>query len=214
MNIFLGNPVLVGMPLTPEYRSDTRIVTTIEAWDRQEGIETYYASSGDVVLGRDRIVQYAQYRVPRPSHILFIDHDVLPRRSTLQKLLDYDKDIVAGVYPMVQQGKLSWCLSREEPYKGLEYDKLPDNLFKTKFVGCGMMLVKTEVFDKLEWPYWKKEFAPGVFKTGDDVYFCKKARDAGYDIWVDPKLKCHHFKMVDLLSMLMNMKKAKEKHNA
>ena len=199
--MYMERPLLVGMPLTPSHQSDARIVTTLEWWDRQEGIETFYPATGDVVLGRDQIFQFANYRLPRPHHILFVDHDVLPRRSTLQKLLDHDKDVVCGVYPMIQKGVISWCLSREEPYKPLPFDNLPDNPFKVKFAGCGMMLIKMEVFDKLEWPYWKKEFASGQMITSDDSYFCKKARDAGFDIWVDPKLKCHHFKMVDLLSI-------------
>lgn len=200
MGIF-DRPVLVGIPLSPDYRMDTRITTMVEVWDRRENIESYYVASPHVVLGRDKIVKYANYRVPRPSHILFIDYDVLPRRTTLIKLLEHDKDIVAGVYPMSKKGILGWCLSRETPFKSLPIKELPTNMFKTQFVGCGMMLVKMEVFDKLEWPYWKNEFALGVKTIGDDVYFCQKVRDAGFDIWVDPKIKCNHFKIVDLLSI-------------
>lgn len=207
MNIYVGRPVLVGVPLTPDHRMDTRITTMLEAWDRQEGIETYYAPTPHTTLGRDKIVQYANHRIPRPTHILFVDYDVLPRLTTLKKLLAHDKDIVAGVYPMMQRCKLSWCLSREDPFKGLPIQELPDNPFKTVYVGCGMMLVRMEVFDKLKWPYWKDEFAPGVKTLGEDLYFCKKARDAGYDIWVDPKLKCNHFRLVDLLSVAMEYTK-------
>jgi GT2 family glycosyltransferase len=213
MKIYMGSPVLIGMPLAPSHLSDARIVAQLEEWDRHDCYETYYPATGDVVCGRDTVIQYAKYRIPHPSHILFVDHDVLPRRSTLKKLFDHKKDIVAGVYPMTQRGELFWCLSREEPYRGLPIDELPDNPFKAKYVGCGMMLIKYEVFEKLEWPYFKKEFAPGAMITSDDMYFCKKARDAGYDIWVDPKLKCNHFKVVDLLSMAKNLLK-KEIHNA
>jgi len=210
MNLFMGRPILVGMPLAPSHQSDTRIITLLESWDRTENVETYYAPTEDVTLGRDKIVQYAKYRVPRPSHILFVDHDVLPRKSTLEKLLEHDKDIVAGVYPMIQKCKLYWCLSRENPYVGLPIDDLPENMFKTQFVGCGMMLVKMEVFDNLEWPYWKNEFAPGIHSLGEDLYFCQKARDAGYDIWVDPLLKCNHFRTVDLLSIALMLKGKKQ----
>lgn len=203
MNFYLGKPVLIGMPLAPDYRSDVRIITQLEAWDRKDGFETYYVASRHTVLGRDKIVKYAQHRRPRPSHILFVDHDVLPRKTTLSKLLAHNKDIVAGVYPMIQNCEVTWCLSREEPYKSLPINDLPDNLFKTLYVGCGMMLVKMEVFDKLDWPYWENEFLPGVYRTGEDLYFCRKVRAAGYDIWVDPKLKCNHFRGADLLGVAM-----------
>lgn len=214
MELYMGNPVLIGMPLAPSYQSDARIIAQLEDWNRQAEVETFYPATGDVVVGRDKIVQYAKYRIPHPSHILFVDHDVLPRKSTLQKLLDHKKDIVAGVYPMMQRGNLSWCLSREEPYKSLPISELPDNLFKTKYVGCGIMLIRYEVFEKLEWPCFKKEFSPGTMVTSDDVYFCRKAREAGLDIWVDPKLKCRHFKVVDLLSITMNLIKIKENNHA
>ena len=78
---------------------------------------------------------------------------------------------------------------------------LPDNPFKAKTVCNGIMLVKMEVFDKLEWPYWRSEYVVGQIVTGADIYFCRKAKAAGYALWVDPKLKCNHFKMVDLLGI-------------
>lgn len=197
-------PVLVGMPLAPSYQSDVRIITMLEAWNHNMNVETYYVSTPHVELGRDRIVIYAQNRVPKPSHILFVDHDVMPRYSTLKKLLAHDKDIVSGVYPLHQRCKTAWCLSREERFKALPIEDLPDNLFKAKTMCMGMSLIKTEVFDNIEWPYWRNGFMYGKKTIGEDVYFCKKLREAGYDLWVDPKLKCCHFRAVDLLGVAMN----------
>ncbi len=204
MDLFTGRPVLVGMPLSMSHQSDTRVISLLEMWDRRKDVETYYVTSSSAALGRDRIVMYARHRVPKPSHILFVDSDVLPRPSTLKKLLAHNKDVVSGVYPMMQNCRLSWCLSREEPFKGLGITELPDNPFKTKFVGCGMRLVKMEVFDNLKWPYWKDVFAPGRKLVSEDLFFCQILRKFGYDIWVDPKIKCNHFKTVDLLGVAMN----------
>lgn len=199
-----GRSVLIGMPLAPSYQADVRIITMLEAWNHNEDAETFYVATPHAELGRDRIVIYAQRRVPKPSHILFVDHDVLPRYTTLKKLLAHDKDVVAGIYPLSQQCGIAWCLSREEKFKALPINDLPNNLFKVTHVGCGMMLVKTEVFDNLEWPYWCNGFVYGKKTIGEDVYFCKKLREAGYDIWVDPKIKCGHFRAVDLLGVAMN----------
>ena len=201
MDLFRERPVVVGVPLAPDHKMDVRISSLIEFWDRQDNVESHYAATPYAELGRDKIVHAAQYRIPRPSHILFIDHDVMPRRNTLKRLLSHDKDLISGVYPMMQKCKLSWCLSREDPYSPLPIKELPNNPFKAKYVGCGMMLIKMEVFDKIEWPYWKTELSPACHKTGEDLYFCKKAREAGFDIWIDPKVKCNHFRGVDLLSM-------------
>jgi GT2 family glycosyltransferase len=139
--------------------------------------------------------------VPRPTHILFVDYDVLPRSNTLAKLLEHDKDIVSGVYPTTQKCEISWCLSRDVQFKLMPFNEIPKDPFKVHVVSNGMMLVKMEVFDDLEWPYWRSEYIVGDIVTGADVYFCRKAKAAGYDLWVDPKLKCNHFKMVDLLGI-------------
>lgn len=196
--------ILVGMPIPPNYMADTRVVSQLEAWHAYNNVETYYPASGSAELGQDKIVLFALHGKPRATHILFVDYDVLPRPNTLKRLLSHDKDIISGVYPMSQDSKISWCLSREEPFKALPITELPNNPFKAKTVCNGMMLVKTEVFDKLEWPYWRNLFKPGGKELGADLYFCKKAREAGYDLWVDPKVKCEHFKTVGLLGIAKN----------
>ncbi len=199
--MFKQDHVLVGCPLSPSYQSDTRVISLLESWNTKDGITTFYPSTLAAECGRQNIVSLANYMKPRPTHILFVDYDVLPRRNTLDKLLAHDKDIVSGVYPTTRKCKISWCLSKEEPFVSMEINDIPKTLFKAKTVCNGIMLVKMEVFDKLEWPYWKNEFSESGLKTGEDIYFCKKARDAGYDLWVDPQLTCNHFKMVDLLGI-------------
>ena len=73
------------------------------------------------------------------------------------------------------------------------------------------MLVKMEVFDKLVWPYWLDVFAKGRKVVGEDVYFCKLARATGYDLWIDPKVKCGHLRTVDLLGIAMDYVKGKKR---
>lgn len=193
--------ILVGCPLPHSFRADARVVSMLEAW-KSSDVLTYYPISSAAEQGQDMIVEFANHMQPRRfTHILFVDYDVLPRPKTLLKLLEHDKDIISGVYPTIQKCKISWCLSRDEPFKTMPYNDLPNNPFKASVICNGMMLVKMEVFDKLEWPYWRSEYIKGNIVTGADVYFCRKARAAGYDLWVDPKLKCNHFKIVDLLGI-------------
>ena len=205
--MFGNSPTLVCMPLSPTYRADVRIIAQFEEWARDINVNTIYPPSGDTQIGRDKGVMTAMYMRPRPTHILFVDWDVLPRQTTLKKLLEHDKDIISGVYPISQKCGINWCLSKEDPFVPMPLTELPDNLFKAKTICNGIMLVKTEVFDNLKWPYWDKEFSCGKLVTGEDVYFCEKARKAGYDLWVDPKLKCSHFKIVDLLGIAKNYMK-------
>jgi len=195
--------IVVGCPLSPTFRADARTIGMLEAW-RAKNVVTYYPASGAAEVGYDKIVSFAQSIEPKPTHILFVDYDVLPKSNTLKKLIEHDKDVVCGVYPAIQTHGLKWCVSRttnDEKFDLLDIDALPDNPFKANVGANGMLLVKMEVFNKLKWPYWKTVYGEDRVKKGADIYFFEKLKDAGYDIWVDPKIKCGHFRMVDLLGI-------------
>lgn len=202
--------IIIGVPINLDWKMDARITSLVECWDRDKDKESTYVPCGDPAAGRDRIVYTTMYRIPRPSHILFLDADVLPRRNTLKKLLEHDKDIVTGVYNIAQEGKLYWSVSRDETFSAIDLEELPKNPFKVTLCGFGVVLIKTEVFEKLEWPYWENIRTPGGVKRGEDLYFCRKARDAGFDIWCDPKVKCNHVRMSGLLSIASEQLKFKK----
>jgi GT2 family glycosyltransferase len=202
--LFKDKLILVGVPLSPSFQADARVVGMLEAWQNYGNVITYYPSSGAAELGQDMIVKFAQHMKPRPTHILFVDYDVVPRPNTLKRLVEHNRDIISGVYPISRKCKIEWCVSKEDPFKAVQIDELPNNPFKAKTIANGIMLVKTEVFDRLKWPYWRSEFQVGDLLTGADIYFCKKAREAGYDLWVDPKIKCSHIKTIDLLGIVKN----------
>lgn len=146
------------------------------------------------------------------THLLFIDSDTLPPIDAVQKLLDMDKDIATGVTPILHYdkekkvfGTLDNCFTHQDRDKN-------DNIIKThaikrntgiqKIWRCGgsCMLIKREVFEKLEKPYFKFEYnEEGVEHTrSEDLYFCDQATKAGFEIWCDSGLICNHFKPVML----------------
>ncbi len=203
--------VVIGMPLSPEFHADVRTVAMVEAWTREKGVVSMYEPSPSPEEGRDKIVAKIGYMLPRPEYILFIDSDVLPRPQTLDKLMSHDKDIIAGVVPICQQGKFKWNVYRDD-MNAMPIDVnaknlgLPDNPFKVKAVGFGVVLIKTKVFEKMEWPFWRSIYKPGLRILGEDVYFCRKAKEAGFDIWVDPMVKCNHSTRSNYLSIIRNFK--------
>jgi hypothetical protein len=201
--------ILVGVPIPKNYMCNAKLIAIIEAWHSLQGVETYYPATGSAEEGQHKIVDFALYAKPKATHILFVDYDVIPRINTLKRLLGHDKDIVSGVYPMYQRNKIQWCLSKEDPFVAMEFEDLPNNLFKAKACCNGVMLVKAEVFENLEKPYWDTLHSDdGTSRTlGADLYFFRKAMKAGYDLWVDPKVKCEHFRTVGLLAMANNYMK-------
>jgi hypothetical protein len=66
-------------------------------------------------------------------------------------------------------------------------------LFECRAVGTGIMLIKTSIFLKIPRPWFKMRTArTGMTLEGEDWYFCKKARKAGFSVWCDPTLECGH----------------------
>lgn len=206
--MYMGRPIVVSVPLGQDYRIDARLKETIDYWEHSiDKVEIYHPISASPEAGRDMTVSYAKYRIPKPTHILFLDSDILPRKAAFEKLLKMDKDIVMGVYNIAQNGYLKWSVSREEPYELLGLEELPRNPFKIKSGGFGVTLIKYEVFETLEWPYWKNVYVPGNIQTGEDIYFCRKVIEAGYDIWCEPVVKCSHIRIANLLNIAMNIMK-------
>jgi hypothetical protein len=198
--------ILVGVPIPTSYMCDARIIAQIEAWHAATNVETYYPSTGSPMDGQHKIVDFALYGEPRATHILFLDYDVLPKADALSRLLAHDKDIVSGVYPLCKGRKIKWCLSKDEPFTPMPFGDLPDKLFEAKSPCNGMMLVKTEVFENIKKPYWETVYdqKDNSKSMGADLNFFVKAREAGYKLWVDPQVKCEHFRTVGLLGIAQN----------
>jgi len=56
--------------------------------------------------------------------------------------------------------------------------------------GFGLMLIETQVFEKLSPPFFQftQVGQHGIKTETEDVYFCHKAIEAGYDIVIDHDL--------------------------
>lgn len=193
--------VLVGVPIPKSYMCNAQVIATIEAWHAYKNVETYYPATGSPEEGQHKIVDFALNGATKATHILFLDYDVMPDRDTLEKLLSHDKDIVSGCYPLCKNDTIKWCLSKEEPFTPMPFEEIPDTLFEANYISNGCMLVKTEVFEKLKMPYWEPYLDGPIKSLGSDLHFFKKAREAGYKLWVDPDVKCEHFRTVGLLRL-------------
>ena len=65
-------------------------------------------------------------------------------------------------------------------------------------VGLGACLIRREVMEKIakqagDGPMFKFEFIGRNKVVGEDVFFCQKIREAGYEILVDLSLEIKHF---------------------
>lgn len=132
------------------------------------------------------------------DYILWLDSDMTFPPDVLLKLLERAEngcDVVSGIFfrrvapfnPVIFRLN---DIDAEKP-EWQDFDDYPKNeLFKIGGAGCGVTLVKTELFTEImldgELPY------NPIKGLGEDISFCLRARKNGHDIWCDSSLKCGH----------------------
>jgi hypothetical protein len=142
----------------------------------------HHAIGSRITLNRNRLVDMA--RDAKATHLLFLDADMVFPPDVIPHLLAYKKDIVCATYSKRDSDRrpIGKLVSGETAVA-----KGP--LVEFALVGFGCMLIKMETFDKLPKPYFAEPQAEGCdFAEGEDMYFCRRVRAAGYQIWVDVPL--------------------------
>lgn len=122
---------------------------------------------------------------------MWFDSDMIFQPDTMIKLLEHNAPIVSGAYfrrsPPYHLVAFDECDTKNRKWTDL---KLPTETVKCGGVGFGCVLVKTEVlFDvAAKFQTW---FEP-MNGFGEDLSFCWRARECGYDILLDPSITCGH----------------------
>jgi GT2 family glycosyltransferase len=128
------------------------------------------------------------------DYILWVDADMRFPKNTIERLLKHDKDIV-GVnattrsIPVKATAKMLKIDLEEKTNEWIPVSsKNKTGIERVTSIGCGVMLVKREVFEKMERPWFWFENLKNHKLLGEDVYFCVKAHDFGFETWVDHDL--------------------------
>lgn len=126
------------------------------------------------------------------THLLFLDTDMSFPANALETLVSRDKDIVGANYHLRTTPPTTTVKMAPEAKERIKQD-YPDGVFKCDALGTGFMLIKTDVFKKLPhpWFFWKSDENGDVLE-GEDNWFCRIAREAGYTIWCDISVEVKH----------------------
>jgi len=123
------------------------------------------------------------------THILYLDDDMRFPADTLDRLLAHNKAIVAANYATRKFPIQPVAFANDEDLTRVHTNPDSTGLESVSSVGMGVMLVKSEVFDKIGLPYFMIGFSMKNQEfTGEDIFFCRKARAAGFDVYVDHDL--------------------------
>lgn len=157
------------------------------------------------------------YNTKEITHIFMVDSDIVFTPEDFWRLWSHNVHVVAGAYCYSTE-----VLSKEEDKRivagtwDLEFFKkhytfhaytlgqarsLANPLLEVDWLGLGFALVRTEVFAKIEYPWFNSELI--VIDdlrdtTSEDVGWCRKVKTAGYKIMLDPAVKVGHQKNVTI----------------
>lgn len=125
------------------------------------------------------------------SWVIFVDTDMRFPKSAFEQLVKHKKPIVAASYPTRKYPFIQPVTFRSDEGDERVYTK-PDSegLEEVASTGFGLIAVHRSVFEKVPqpWFYVPYDTAKNKFDCGEDIWFCRRAREAGFPVMIDHDL--------------------------
>lgn len=136
------------------------------------------------------------------DRIMWIDSDMVFEPDLFERLsarLDEGRDFITGLYfsrrmpiiPMIYSEVACYLKDGKQIPTSVEYKDYPkDSLFKVQGCGFGGCMMTTKMVLDLAEKYGLP-FSP-ILGFGEDLSFCQRATQAGYDLYCDSSIKLGH----------------------
>ena len=210
------------MIATPAYDGKVNIqyalafANTVQVLHSQ-GIQTtpLIVSSGSLLVAeRNRLLQ--AFWESECTHLLCVDSDLGWPAQAVLAMLEADKEFIAGLYPARGQSNSFLFRPALNPDSSIVNEK---HLLKMEYIPAGFMLLKRSLVARMREHFPELHYVPKnkevgnpdeafcFFNTevwegefwGEDYVFCRRAREAGAEIWVDPLIQFDHSGTVGML---------------
>jgi len=145
------------------------------------------------------------------EYMMFFDCDQMFNMGILEQLVSRNLDIVCANYCITMPQTPLVYRKKTDDMTKFDYQVIPLNewqeLTEVDATGCGGMLIKRGVFDKIGRPYFAYEVNVDLRVASEDMYFCRKVRQAGVKMYVDLKAPSGHLDLKVVLPIMpKNMK--------
>ncbi len=164
----------------------TEVEQAIEQMRMKYDIEVFRSHGLGIPAAQNNLTDQALRT--NPDYILFIEEDTVPPIDGLKEMLKLDADIA-----FIDYGVNGWSCSAKMRGSG-----------SILWCGFGCTLIKKEVFDKLEKPYFRTDkslrlndwtWIDNPMKYGgQDIWFCMKAKEVGIHA-KQAKGECRHLQV-------------------
>jgi len=142
-----------------------------------------------VYVGRDKLARRAIDG--GFSHVLWLDSDMIFTEDLLDDLMFSGKPFVTGIAHGRRAPHMS-CIFKEiwpgvDRWEGHDYPSRP-----FKIAGCGFacVLIETRILKAVREANGTNFFP--MRELGEDLAFCKRAADLGFEIWAEPTVMLGH----------------------
>lgn len=167
---------------------------------------------GNALIADARALIVSKFLASDFDTLVFVDSDVCWEAGALVRLVDHPVDFSAGIYPQRRDPVrfcLNWTAQGELNHNQEIYEKHGISLLESNGVPFGFVKLTRKVLEDMREQYPDTEFyvenAPdqrawalfadyriGKHKMGEDYAFCRRWRDMGGQIWVDPEIRMGH----------------------
>ena len=146
-------------------------------------------NSGTLVyLARERIAHKAINE--KYTHVLWLDSDMVFNDSILDDLMFCGQEFVTGIYHARRKGYASVIFKDIEINNITRFEEYPNEPFQIAGCGFGCCLTSVPLLSAVCLHYGTC-FTP-LPSLGEDIAFCKRAKDLGYKLWCEPTVICGH----------------------
>ena len=203
-NVWIAIPAYTGQIHLATMRS---LLTDILALKDAGHAYTVYDECGHALIGDCRGIIVANFLASDADTLVFVDSDVCWEAGGLVKLVNHPVDMVAGIYRHRKDPEtypVSWLLDRDE----LQADPAT-GLLEVEAVPAGFVKMSRKMLERMVGQYTDTEFlaeqAPdskawalfdpyrvGKHKMGEDYAFCRRWKDIGGKVWIDPEIRMGH----------------------
>jgi hypothetical protein len=185
----VGKSVSILVPVNDMVHSHfTYSLTNLMKLTTQMGVETHLFFDASTILINQREHLIEQALEVNTDYVLWLDSDMMFPPSTLLRLLNHDKDLVGCNY-----------MKRAYPFKTTAFTDTTDwenwipiqygDLQDAEAVGLGCCLMKTNIFKKLQKPYFEYTYQEKTKDWGgEDFTLFKKLKKEGFDLKIDMNL--------------------------
>lgn len=222
--LFIATPAFDGK-VNIQYAISLAETHTLLASKGVECTVKMHASGSLLVAERNRLVKV--FLETDCTHMLCIDSDLGWPAMAVLAMLEHDVDFCGGCYPARGDDVF---LFRPDYHNNEDKSLVVSEkkLVKMNYIPAGFLLLKRHVLEKMiadrpdlyfepKDPAKKNESGHYLFATelhegefwGEDFVFCRRAKESGFDIWVDPFIEFDHAGKRGMFAQILTNEKEK-----